>query len=151
MLADSFAVSGGAGGAWNRDDVILFTPKAGSPLHRIAASGGTSVPVTKLDMEYGEDTHRFPFFLPDGQHFLYLAAGSTAGGPNEARGVFVGSLDPSELPGEPLCFGHTLDDQIGGQLAAGFVLTGFFEDRDPGHPLAKYLPTFIATRAVRGL
>jgi SAM-dependent methyltransferase len=51
--------------------------------------------------------------------------------------------------GEPLAFGHTLDDQIGGQLAAGFVLTGFFEDRDPKHPLAKYLATFIATRAVK--
>jgi eukaryotic-like serine/threonine-protein kinase len=96
MLADSCAGPGGAGGAWNRDDVILFTPKAGSPLHRIAASGGTSFPVTKLDTEYGEDTHRFPFFLPDGQHFLYLAAGSKAGGPNDAHGAFVGSLDPSE-------------------------------------------------------
>jgi SAM-dependent methyltransferase len=50
---------------------------------------------------------------------------------------------------EPLCFGHTLDDQIGGQLAAGFVLAGFFEDKDPSHPLAKFLPTFIATRAVK--
>jgi SAM-dependent methyltransferase len=50
---------------------------------------------------------------------------------------------------EPLCYGHTLDDQIGGQLAAGFVLTGFFEDSDPGHPLAKLIPTFIATRAVK--
>ena len=39
--------------------------------------------------------------------------------------------------GEPLVYGHTLDDQIGGQLAAGFVLTGFFEDRDPDHPLER--------------
>jgi SAM-dependent methyltransferase len=51
--------------------------------------------------------------------------------------------------GEPLVYGHTLDDQIGGQLAAGFVLTGFFEDRDPDHPLAKYLATVIATRAAK--
>lgn len=50
---------------------------------------------------------------------------------------------------EPLIHGHTLDDQIGGQLAAGFVLTGFYEDRDPAHPLAKFLATFIATRAVK--
>ncbi|MFO0798407.1 MAG: class I SAM-dependent methyltransferase [Gemmataceae bacterium] len=50
---------------------------------------------------------------------------------------------------EPLCFGHTLEDQIGGQLAAGLVLTGFYEDRDPGHPLGKYLPAFAATRAVK--
>lgn len=50
---------------------------------------------------------------------------------------------------EPLVYGHTLEDQIGGQLDAGFVLTGFYEDRDPDHPLAKFLPTFIATRVVK--
>jgi SAM-dependent methyltransferase len=51
--------------------------------------------------------------------------------------------------GEPLVYGHTLEDQIGGQLDAGFVLNGLYEDRDPTHPLAKFLPTFIATRAVK--
>ena len=51
--------------------------------------------------------------------------------------------------GTPLEFGHTLDDQIGGQLAAGFVLTGFFEDRSPGEVFTEYLATFIATRAVK--
>jgi len=52
--------------------------------------------------------------------------------------------------GEPLEFGHSLEDQIGGQLAAGLVLTGFFEDTsDPPDTLAKHLPVFIATRAIR--
>jgi SAM-dependent methyltransferase len=54
--------------------------------------------------------------------------------------------------GEPLEFGHTLEDQIGGQLAAGFAITGFYEDRcddQAADPLSKYLPTFVATRAVR--
>ena len=50
---------------------------------------------------------------------------------------------------EPLSFGHSLDDQIGGQLRAGFVLTGLFEDRMPDHPLERYLPATIATRAIR--
>lgn len=50
---------------------------------------------------------------------------------------------------EPLVFGHTLEDQIGGQLEAGFLLAGLYEDRDPAHPLAKFLPTFLATRAIR--
>jgi SAM-dependent methyltransferase len=50
---------------------------------------------------------------------------------------------------EPLVYGHTLEDQIGGQLDAGFVLTGFFEDRDPTHPLSKFLPAFAATRAIK--
>jgi SAM-dependent methyltransferase len=48
---------------------------------------------------------------------------------------------------EPLAYGHSLEDQIAGQLDAGFVLTGFYEDLDTQHPLGKFLPTFIATRA----
>jgi SAM-dependent methyltransferase len=53
---------------------------------------------------------------------------------------------------ESLEFGHTLEDQIGGQLEAGFVLTGFYEDRygdEADDPLSRYLATFIATRAVK--
>lgn len=54
-----------------------------------------------------------------------------------------------EAAGEPLSFGHTLEDQIGGQLDAGFVLTAMFEDRWPESALGRYLATFVATRAVR--
>jgi hypothetical protein len=50
---------------------------------------------------------------------------------------------------QPLEFGHTLEDQIGGQLDAGFVLTGFYEDGWTGMALAKYMPIFIATRALK--
>ena len=50
---------------------------------------------------------------------------------------------------QPLEFGHTLTDQIGGQLDAGFVLTGFYEDSWPGVKLNEYTPTYIATRAVK--
>lgn len=54
--------------------------------------------------------------------------------------------------GDPLEFGHTLENQIGGQLWAGFLLTGFYEDRyaESDHdPLSAFLDTFIATRAVK--
>ena len=54
--------------------------------------------------------------------------------------------------GEPLEFGHTLEDQIGGQLDAGLVLAGFFEDRygnSEHDPIDEVLPTFIATRALK--
>jgi SAM-dependent methyltransferase len=50
---------------------------------------------------------------------------------------------------EALEWSHTLEDQIGGQLAAGFMLTGFYEDFHPGSPLAEFTPTMIATRAVK--
>jgi SAM-dependent methyltransferase len=52
-------------------------------------------------------------------------------------------------PTSPMEFSHTLDDQIGGQLDAGFVLTGFYEDRHDNLLLARYMPTYFATRAVR--
>ena len=51
--------------------------------------------------------------------------------------------------GEPLCFGHTLEDQIGGQLDAGLALTGFYEDGGLEWKLTEYIACFIATRAVR--
>lgn len=50
---------------------------------------------------------------------------------------------------QPLEFSHTLDEQIGGQLAAGFVLTGFYEDSWQGRTIDTYMPTFIATRSVK--
>lgn len=53
------------------------------------------------------------------------------------------------IEGEPVEFGHSLEDQIGGQLDAGFHLTGLFEDTDPSRPLAPFLPEFIATRALK--
>jgi 2-polyprenyl-3-methyl-5-hydroxy-6-metoxy-1,4-benzoquinol methylase len=53
--------------------------------------------------------------------------------------------------GEAFVFGHSLSDQIAGQLAAGFVLTGFQEDMQPvaRFVIDRYLPTFIATCAVK--
>jgi SAM-dependent methyltransferase len=51
--------------------------------------------------------------------------------------------------GEPLEFGHTLEQQIGGQLGAGFVLTALYEDGWPGRPLSRFLEPFVATLAVR--
>lgn len=51
--------------------------------------------------------------------------------------------------GEPVSFGHTLDDQIGGQLEAGLLLAGFFEDRWAEHPLDRFFAPCFATLAVK--
>ena len=54
--------------------------------------------------------------------------------------------------GSPLEFSHTLENQIGGQLDAGFLLTDLFEDApvdEKDDPVSRYMPTFIATRAVK--
>jgi SAM-dependent methyltransferase len=50
---------------------------------------------------------------------------------------------------DPLEFGHTLEDQIGGQIDAGFLIAGFYEDHAPGETLSDYTPSFIATRATK--
>ncbi|NLE44325.1 MAG: class I SAM-dependent methyltransferase [Chloroflexi bacterium] len=69
----------------------------------------------------------------------------------------LGGLDGKELQarldrGGPLEFSHTLEDQIGGQLDAGFVLTGLYEDGyPPGNddPLSRFMCLFVATRALK--
>jgi hypothetical protein len=81
-------VTDARGGAWNRDGVIVFAPTVNGPLFRVAASGGDAVPVTELDSSRGETSHRFPRFLPDNLHFLYLVVGSN---PANA-GIYLGSL-----------------------------------------------------------
>jgi ubiquinone/menaquinone biosynthesis C-methylase UbiE len=51
--------------------------------------------------------------------------------------------------GEPLEFSHTLEEQIGGQIEAGFLISGFYEDRHRDDPIAAYMPTYVATRATK--
>lgn len=58
-------------------------------------------------------------------------------------------LAKMEADGEPLGFGHTLEEQIGGQLAAGFRLVAMFEDRWAEHPLDRLIAPCIATLAVK--
>jgi SAM-dependent methyltransferase len=64
-------------------------------------------------------------------------------------GLSATARDQIMARGEPLSFSHTLDDQIGGQLEAGFVLTGMFEDVWDQEPLSAYFPLCIATRAMK--
>jgi Tol biopolymer transport system component/predicted Ser/Thr protein kinase len=81
------------GGSWSREGTILFEPSFRDPIHRVSANGGKSVPATKLDVSRNETTHRWPFFLPDGRHFLFFSGSHTAGAESELDAIFVGSLD----------------------------------------------------------
>jgi len=76
------------GGAWGPDDGVLFGSGT-APIVRVSASGGTTTPVTVLDAARQEGTHRYPYVLPDGHHFLY----SVLGAKQDQNGVYVGSLD----------------------------------------------------------
>ncbi|HZM26947.1 MAG TPA: protein kinase, partial [Gemmatimonadales bacterium] len=60
------------GASWGRKDVIVFAPGNGS-LFRVPASGGTPESVTTIDTTGGVNAHAWPGFLPDGEHFTYVA------------------------------------------------------------------------------
>ena len=82
----------GRGGTWNRDGVIVFAPTSTGGLYRVSAAGGVATAVTKLDEARVENSHRWPFFLPDGEHFLYLSGGGAGFTISEGAAIAVSSL-----------------------------------------------------------
>ncbi|HUR36297.1 MAG TPA: protein kinase [Terriglobales bacterium] len=78
------------GGTWSVDDVILYAPNFQGGLFRISAKGGTPAEATKLARS--QTTHRWPYFLPDGKGFLYLAV-SHSGAADGALGIYFATLD----------------------------------------------------------
>ena len=81
-------VQNGEGGTWNVDGTIVFAPDGTGGLYRVSDAGGTPVPVTTLDASRKEQSHRYPWFLPDGRHFVFVTL------PN--RRLHLGSLDSPE-------------------------------------------------------
>jgi serine/threonine protein kinase/Tol biopolymer transport system component len=90
----------GRGGAWSTSGMIVFAPsQIASALTKVSADGGMTQPATLLNRDLGENSHRWPVFLPDGRRFLYFVRSIS----DERRGIFVGDVDkPSAVPGLPL-------------------------------------------------
>ncbi|HET7452732.1 MAG TPA: protein kinase, partial [Thermoanaerobaculia bacterium] len=107
----------GRGGTWSADGIIVFAPDFNGPLSKVSAAGGTPSPLTTIDASKKEGTHRWPWFLPDGRHFLFFVRAVQAG---TQGSVWVGSLDGkrSELV-------HSVESQA--VYAAGHIL--FVRDR----------------------
>ena len=70
--------------------MIVFSPGVGTAIERVSAAGGVPATVTKLEVK--DELDRYPSFLPDKKHFLYL----TSVGKPEFNGINVGSLDGSQ-------------------------------------------------------
>jgi Tol biopolymer transport system component len=87
-------VPGSRGGTWSQSGVILFAATWGV-IHRVPSSGGTPALITTLDSSRGELSHRWPYFLPDGQHFFYSAA-NFSGGSAESASVYLADLDSKQ-------------------------------------------------------
>jgi Tol biopolymer transport system component len=83
-------VDQGRGGSWSAKDVILFAKYPGE-VFSVSATGGTPQQITHLDVSRHDTTHRWPYFLPDSNHFLYMA--SALGSASDENVVYLGSLD----------------------------------------------------------
>jgi eukaryotic-like serine/threonine-protein kinase len=80
------------GGTWNKDGVIVFAPDYRTTLAQVSAQGGEPKPAT-LKTEDNNERHRYPYFLPDGRHFLFRRENDELGN----KGTWVGSLDSPEI------------------------------------------------------
>src|SRR5215467_1246422 len=75
------------GGAWNKDNVLIFMQENGTKIERVSATGGVATEIKKAE----QGNFRFPAFLPDGVHFLYTDRGG------KEPGVYAASLDSKEV------------------------------------------------------
>jgi Tol biopolymer transport system component len=82
------------GASWSNSGVILMGRAKDNIIIKMPDAGGEATPITKLDAARQETIQAFPVFLPDGKHFLYIAAG----GKQEDAGIFLATLDSTEAP-----------------------------------------------------
>ena len=111
-------VSTARGGSWGRKNVIVYSPSAGNSIWRVNADGTGAAPVTDLILAQSastgrpEGTHRWPTFLPDGNHFLFWGGNFGNAKDDPSSGIYVSSLDGKERRLLVLCrssFGYDSD------------------------------------------
>jgi Tol biopolymer transport system component len=110
----------GNGGTWNQDNVIVFA-SAESPLQKVTSAGGVPTPVTTLDKH--EVSHKWPSFLPNGQHLLYVAVKRSIV-ESELRVAALGSSETTSLgvaaSKSQYASGHLLFPRGGSLMAVSF-------------------------------
>jgi Tol biopolymer transport system component len=134
------------GGSWGSKGVILFAPNL-QGLFRVSESGGNATAVTQLDKTAGENSHRCPVFLTDGNRFLYFARTDDP----DKRGIYLESIDRKQerrrlLPAtrqfavclEPRSAKYYLIVSEGGQIVA--------HDFDAGQGEVKGAPHVLMSR-----
>jgi Tol biopolymer transport system component len=82
------------GGSWGSKGVILYSLDAGGPLWRVNADGSGAAPATRM-INSNESSHRWPIFLPDGDHFL-MFGGNFSEIRDSANAIYLGSLSTGQ-------------------------------------------------------
>ena len=80
------------GGTWGRKGVLLYSPDSGSGIWRVNADGTSISSVTEEVRAEKQVTHRWPLFLPDGDHFLYFAGNFVNDANDKISGIYETSL-----------------------------------------------------------
>jgi len=78
--------SSGRGGTWNREGIIVFAPQPYGGLQKVSSAGGKPEAVTQTNGP--KVSHRWPSFLPDGDHFFFCE--------DPLEGILLGSLKAKE-------------------------------------------------------
>ncbi|HEV2396929.1 MAG TPA: protein kinase [Candidatus Sulfotelmatobacter sp.] len=83
----------GRGGTWGKTGVILFTPRGtlNEGIESVSDSGGVPSKLNYPAATGNENSYRWPVFLPDGKHYLFLAANIR--GETEMNSLYLGSID----------------------------------------------------------
>jgi Tol biopolymer transport system component len=90
------------GGSWSRDNVILFAPgevgnsSGRESLWRVSSAGGVPAIVTRVDPANADTRHRWPYFLPDGRHFIYTEVIGALGTSTKPSTIKIASLEPGD-------------------------------------------------------
>jgi len=101
------------GGAWGADNAIVYTPDYRDALWIVHPHQADAKPLTTLDLNV-HSTHRWPSFLPDGKHFLFLAT-NHGGATLDKSGIYIGSVDGHQS-------GLILSSDSAAQYADGYLL-----------------------------
>ncbi|HEY8714177.1 MAG TPA: protein kinase, partial [Candidatus Acidoferrum sp.] len=87
----------GRGGAWGSRNIIIYSPVVAGWLWSVNADGSNPAPLTQniFSMETAT-SHRFPVFLPDGDHFLFWNGTFSAIPDDRVTGIYLSSLAAKE-------------------------------------------------------
>ena len=86
----------GRGASWGAKNVILYTPEAQGGMWRVNADGRAAAPLNPALYSKGEQSHRWPVFLSDGDHFLFWAGDFINNPDDRISGIYESSLDAKE-------------------------------------------------------
>jgi serine/threonine protein kinase len=141
-LAD--AIGAGAGGSWSPKGIIVFAPTTFAPIMKVSSDNGNASLAVGMDVVMGT-AHGFPWFLPDGEHFLFASWGGAgrmqlrAGSLSSTASSVIGEADSNAV----YSAGHLLYLRENSLMAQPFDLKSLRTTGEPV-PMAEHVERFLS-------